>query len=81
MSTLYLQKLALNEACSSQTESLIALAKLKSYGLTEDRLLELNSFLENNGYKDMNPNSWIVIEVITCCPQTSSFRGTIGFIL
>jgi hypothetical protein len=50
LSALYLQKYAINEACSSQTESLITLAKLKSYGLTEDRLLQLNNFLENNGY-------------------------------
>jgi hypothetical protein len=48
---LSLQKYALDEACSSQSESLITLAKLKSYGLTEDRILELNNMLENNGYK------------------------------
>jgi hypothetical protein len=48
---LSLQKYALDEACSSQSEFLITLAKLKSYGLTEDRLLELNNYLENNGYK------------------------------
>ena len=54
---LSLQKYALDEACSSKSESLITLAKLKSYGLTEDRLLQLNSFLENNGYKNMKSNS------------------------
>ena len=48
---LSLQKYALDEACSSQSESLITLAKLKSYGLTEDRILQLSNFLENNGYK------------------------------
>jgi hypothetical protein len=51
LSTLYLFKFAINEACSSQTESLITLAKLKSYGVTEDRILQLNNFVENNGYK------------------------------
>jgi hypothetical protein len=51
LSTLYLQKFALDEACSSQRQSLIALAKLKSHGLTEDRLLQLNNFLQDNAYK------------------------------
>src|SRR5919198_5442411 len=46
--TLYLQKFAINEACSSQSESLIALVNLKSHGLTEDRLLQLNNLLEHN---------------------------------
>jgi hypothetical protein len=55
---LSLQKYALNEACFSQTESLITLAKLKSYGITEDRLLQLNNFLENDGYKDTKLNSY-----------------------
>jgi hypothetical protein len=50
LSTLYLQKFAL-EACSSQRQSLITLAKLKSHGLTEDRLLQLNNFLQDNAYK------------------------------
>ena len=51
---LSLQKYALDQACSHQSQSLIALAKLKSYGVTEDRILELNNILENNRYKDMN---------------------------
>ena len=55
---LSLQKYALDEACLNQSESLITLANLKSYGPTEDRLLELNNFLENNEYKDMKLNSY-----------------------
>jgi hypothetical protein len=51
LSALYLQKYTLDQACSRQSQSLIGLAKLKSYGLTEDRLLQLNNFLESNGYK------------------------------
>ena len=51
LSTLYLQKYTLDQACSRQTQSLIVLAKLKSYGLTEDRLLQLNNFLEDNAFK------------------------------
>ena len=48
---LSLQKYALDEACSSQSRSLITLAILKSRGITEDRILEMHSLLENNGYK------------------------------
>jgi DNA polymerase III delta prime subunit len=48
---LSLKKYALDQACASQSQSLVALAKLKSHGITEDRILQLNSFLENNGYK------------------------------
>ena len=57
LSTLYLQKLAINEACSRQVESLVALANLKSHGITEDRILELNNFLENNRCKDVSYTS------------------------
>ena len=53
LSTLYLQKYTLDEAYSRQSQSLIALANLKSYGLTEDRILQLSNFLEDNGYKDI----------------------------
>jgi hypothetical protein len=55
---LYLQKHMLDEACSRQSQSLVNLAKLKSYGITEDRILELNNLLENNGYKDTKLNSY-----------------------
>jgi hypothetical protein len=48
---LSLQKSLLDQACSRQSQSLVALAKLKSNGITEDTILELNSFLQNNGYK------------------------------
>jgi hypothetical protein len=48
LSALYLQKYTLDQACSRQSQSLIALAKLKSYGLTEDRILQLNNFLEGS---------------------------------
>jgi hypothetical protein len=49
---LSLQKYTFDQACSRQSQSLIALAKLKSYGINEDRLLELNRFFDNNGIKD-----------------------------
>jgi hypothetical protein len=44
----------ITQGCSSQNESLITLAKLKSYGLTEDRLLQLSNLLGNNKYKIRN---------------------------
>ena len=54
LSTLYLQKHTLNEACSRKSQALITLAKLQSRGITEDRILQLDNFLENNGYNGMN---------------------------
>jgi hypothetical protein len=48
---LSLKKYALDQACASQSQSLVALAKLKSHGITEDRILQLNNLLDNNGYK------------------------------
>jgi hypothetical protein len=50
LSVLYLRKFAINEASLRQSEPLITLAKLKNHGITEDRMLQLNNFLENNGY-------------------------------
>ena len=47
---LLLQKYALDQALSHQSQSLIALANLKSHGITEERILQLNNLLENNGY-------------------------------
>ena len=53
LSALYLQKYTIEQSCSSQSQALITLANLKSHGITEDRLLQLNNFLDNNGYKDI----------------------------
>ena len=70
LNRLSLQKYALDQACSSQSQSLIALAKLKSSGITEDKILELDSFLENNGYKTDSYTS-------NTCRPNSQFRGSI----
>jgi hypothetical protein len=57
LSALYLQKYTINEACSRQSQALITLAKLQSQGITEDRLLHLNNFLESNKYEiDTKPS-------------------------
>jgi hypothetical protein len=49
LNALCFQKYTLSEACSSHNQALITLAKLQSRGITEDRLLQLNGFLGNNG--------------------------------
>ena len=51
--TLYLQKFAINEACSRQRQVIIALFKLQNHGITEDRILYLNNSLENGSNTDM----------------------------
>jgi LysM repeat protein len=56
LSTLYLQKYTLDEACSRKIRAMMALLSLEAHRITEDRVLWLNSLLENNGYKDMKLN-------------------------
>jgi hypothetical protein len=48
LSALSLQKFAINETCSRQSQALITLAKLQSRGVTENQLISLNNFLEIN---------------------------------
>jgi hypothetical protein len=48
---LSLQKSLLDQAYSRQSQSLVNSAKLKNHGITEDRILQINHLLENNGYK------------------------------
>jgi hypothetical protein len=50
LSELSLQKYAINEFCSSHSQAITALMNLKNHGITEDRILYLNNFLENNRY-------------------------------
>jgi hypothetical protein len=45
---LSLQKYALDQACSRQGQFLIALAKLKSHGVTEERIVSLGNALQGN---------------------------------
>ena len=51
LSELSFQKYAINRFCSSRSQVIITLMNLKSHGLAEDKILQLNNFLENNGYK------------------------------
>ena len=48
---LSLQKYALDQACSRQSQSLVNLAKIKSHGISEEQIISLNTLLESNGYK------------------------------
>jgi hypothetical protein len=50
LSSLYMQRYTVDQVCFSQNKSIIAMLNLQSRGITEDRILELNNFLENNGY-------------------------------
>jgi hypothetical protein len=58
LTALQLQKYALDQTCSHQSQSLIALAKLKNNGVTQDMISQMNSFFENHGHAiDMKSNS------------------------
>jgi hypothetical protein len=50
LSKLSLQKYAINEFYSSRSPVIMALMKLKSRGMSEERILQLNNILENNVY-------------------------------
>jgi hypothetical protein len=47
LSELSLQKYAIDRFCSSHSEVIMALMNLRSHGISEDRILQLNNFLEN----------------------------------
>jgi hypothetical protein len=50
LSELNFQKYAINEFCSSRSQLIMALTNLQSHGISEDRILQLNNFLQNNVY-------------------------------
>jgi hypothetical protein len=54
---LILQKYAINEFLPSRSPVIMTLMKLKSLGMSEERIQQLNNILENNGYKDMKRDS------------------------
>jgi hypothetical protein len=51
LSELSFEKYAINRFCSSHSQVIIALMNLKNHGITEERIILLNNFLESNGYK------------------------------
>jgi hypothetical protein len=50
LSALYLQKYTINEFCSRHSQSIMALLKLQTHGVTEYKILYLNNLLGNNRY-------------------------------
>ena len=57
LSELTLQKYAIDRFFSSRSQLIMALMNLHGHGLTDDRILELNNFLESNGYKSSSYTS------------------------
>jgi hypothetical protein len=51
LSSLYLQKYAVNEFCSRHSQIIMALTNLQSHGVTEEQIISLNLFLWNNEYR------------------------------
>jgi hypothetical protein len=50
LSELTFQKYAINEFCSRKSQIMISLVRLQRYGITEDQIINVNKFLEKNGY-------------------------------
>ena len=64
------QKYAINEFCSRNSQAIRALLNLKGHGITEDKILQLNTLLENNGYKDIKSyGSKYVLKVTAPCTR------------
>jgi hypothetical protein len=48
VSRLCQQAFVVNGICANQNKAMMAMINLQSRGITEQRILELNNFLENN---------------------------------
>ena len=57
VSRLSQQVFVVNGVWVNQNKAMVAMLNLRSRGITEDRILQLNNILENNGYKDMKSNN------------------------
>jgi hypothetical protein len=51
LSSLYLQKYAIDGFFSNRSQVMMALMNLKSHGIAEEQIISLNNSLESNGYK------------------------------
>jgi hypothetical protein len=56
LSRLCQQIFVVKECCFRQNKSMMAMLNLQIRGITEDKILQLNDLLENNGYNNMKPN-------------------------
>jgi hypothetical protein len=50
LNALNFQKYVINQFCSRRSQVITSLAQLQSHGITEDQIIDVNKFLENNGY-------------------------------
>jgi hypothetical protein len=58
LSILCQQIFVVNGICANQNKAMMAMLNLQSLGITEEQIISLNKFLENNGYTiDMKSNS------------------------
>ena len=57
VSRLSQQIFIVNGVWANQNKAMVAMINLQSRGITEDKILQLNRFLENNEYKDMKSES------------------------
>jgi len=62
LSRLCQQIFVVNTICANQNKAMMAMINLQSRGISEDKVLQLNSFLENNVYKDMKSNNYTSIK-------------------
>jgi hypothetical protein len=74
LGTLYAQLYTVKEVCSHQNQAMVALVKLKSYGITEDHILNLNNYVERNmmNNKITNPEFFVAD-----LEQHGSMKGTL----
>jgi hypothetical protein len=58
VSRLCQQIFVVNGICTNQNKAMVAMINLQSRGITDDKILQLNNILENNGYNiDMKSSS------------------------
>ena len=57
LSSLYLQKYAISQFCSLYSQVIMTVLNLQTHGITEEQIISLNTFLENNRHKYMKSNS------------------------
>jgi hypothetical protein len=51
ISRLCQQLFVVNEVCTNQNKAMRAILNLQSRGITEDKILQMNNFLQDNAYR------------------------------
>ena len=57
LSELIFQKYAISQFCSLYSQVIMTVLNLQTHGITEEQIISLNTFLENNRHKYMESNS------------------------